>query len=115
MSRVKRGVMVKKRHKKIKKQVKGYLKTRQASIKKAKEAIVKAGQHAYRDRKRKKREMRQLWIIRLNAVLRKHGLKYSEFIHRLKVKNIELNRKILAEIAATEPAIFEKIINQVKK
>jgi len=115
MPRIKRGVMVKKRHKKIKKQVRGYLKTRRASIKKAKEAAIKAGQHAYRDRRRKKRTMRQLWISRLNAALRKHNLKYSQFIHLLKTKHIELNRKILAELALQEPTILEKIISQIKE
>ena len=115
MPRVKRGVMVKKRHKKIKKQVRGYLKTRRASVKKAKEALIKAGQHAYRDRKRKKREMRRLWIIRLNAALRKQGITYSKFINLLKKNNIELDRKILAQMAVEEPEIFEKIVSQVKK
>lgn len=115
MPRVKRGMMVKKRHKKIKKQVKGYLKTRQSSTKKAKEAIIKASQHAYRDRRRKKREMRRLWIIRLNAALREENLSYSKFINLLKKNNIELNRKILAQLAAEKPQIFKKIITEVQK
>ena len=114
MPRVKRGLMVKKKHKKLKKQVRGYLKTRRASVKKAREAFIKAGQHAYRDRKRKKREMRKLWIIRLNAALRKQGITYSEFINLLKKNNIELDRKILAQMAVEEPEIFEKIVKEIK-
>ena len=106
--------MVRKKHRKIKKQVKGYLKTRQASIKKAKEAIVKAGQHAYRDRRRKKREMRRLWILKINAGLENLGLSYSQFIGLLKKNKIELNRKILAELAEKEPEIFEKIVEKIK-
>lgn len=115
MPRVKRGLMVKKRHRKIKKQVKGFIHSRRASIKKAKEALLKAGQHSYRDRKRKKREFRQLWIIKLNAAVRQHGLKYSEFIAGLKKQKIQLNRKILVELATKEPEIFEEIIKKVKK
>ena len=114
MPRVKRGIMVKKKHKKIKKQIKGYLKSRRASIKKAKEAIYKAGQHAYRDRKRKKRLMRGLWIIRINAALKPYGLSYSNFISLLKKNKIEINRKILAQLANEEPKAFEKIIEKVK-
>ncbi len=114
MPRVKRGTTVKKKHKKIKREVRGYLKTRRASVKKAKEALIKAGQHAYRDRKRKKREMRKLWIIRLNAALREHGLTYSKFINLLKKNNIELDRKILSQMAEKEPEIFEKIVKEVK-
>lgn len=114
MPRIKRGTIVKKKHKKLKKQVKGYLKTRRASVKKAKEALIKAGQHAYRDRRRKKREMRRLWIIRLNAALREQGLTYSEFINLLKKNKIGLDRKILSQIAEKEPKIFKKIIQEVK-
>ncbi len=115
MPRVKRGTTTKKKHKKLKKQAKGYMKTRRASVKKAREAVTKAGQHAYRDRKRKKREMRRLWIIKLNAALREQGLTYSKFINLLKKNKIELDRKILSQIAEKEPEIFEKIVSQVKK
>lgn len=115
MVRVKRGLIAKKKHKKLKKQAKGYMKTRRASVKKAREAVTRAGQHAYRDRKRKKREMRRLWIIKLNAALREQGLTYSEFINLLKKNKIELDRKILSQIAEKEPEIFEKIVSQVKE
>ena len=115
MPRVKRGLTVRKKHKKIKKLVKGYMKTRQASIKKAKEAIIKAGQHAYRDRRRKKREMRKLWIIRINAVLKENGISYSKFIYLLKKNNIDLNRKVMAQIALEEPQALKKIIEEVKE
>ncbi|HLC38713.1 MAG TPA: 50S ribosomal protein L20 [Patescibacteria group bacterium] len=114
MPRIKRGVMVRKRHKKIKKLTKGYMKTRQASIKKAKEAVVKAGQHAYRDRRGKKRLMRRLWISQLNAYLKANEISYSKFMGLLKKNKIELNRKILAELAQNESGILKKIIEEVK-
>lgn len=115
MTRVKRGIMVKKRHKKFKKLTKGYMHNRQASIKKAKDAVIKAGQHAYRDRRRKKRETRKLWIIRLNAVLKENDISYSKFINLLKKNKIELDRKILAELALEKPEVLKKIIEDVKK
>ncbi|MBA7490356.1 50S ribosomal protein L20 [subsurface metagenome] len=115
MPRIKRGVTVKKRHKKIKKAVKGYIHSRRASVKRAKEALLKAGQHAYRDRKLRKRNYRKLWIIRLNAAVRQYGLTYSQFIAILKKQKIALDRKILAQIAVEEPEIFKKIVEKVKK
>jgi large subunit ribosomal protein L20 len=114
MPRIKRGVMVKKRHKKIKKAVKGYIKSRRSSVKKAKEAIYKAGQHAFTDRRRKKRDMRKLWIIRINAALAPYDLSYSKFINLMKKNKIELDRKILSELANKEPKAFEKIVEKVK-
>lgn len=114
MPRIKRGVMVKKRHKKIKRAVKGYIKSRRSSIKKAKEAIYKAGENSYRDRRRKKRDMRKLWIIRINAALEPYDLSYSKFINLLNKNKIEIDRKILSQLANKEPKAFEKIVEKVK-
>lgn len=113
--RIKRGKVVRRKHKKLKKAVKGFIKSRRASVKRAREAMIKAGTHAYVGRKKRKRDLRKLWIIRLNAATHEHGMKYSEFINALKKKKIELNRKILAELAVNKPEIFKKIIQEIKK
>jgi large subunit ribosomal protein L20 len=115
MTRVKRGVTTRKKHKKLFKAVKGFKGSRRKSIKQAREALMKARSYAYRDRKRKKRETRRLWNIRINAACRKYGLSYSKFINRLRKSNIELDRKILADLAVSEPEVFEKIIEKVKQ
>ena len=115
MPRVKRGKIHVKKRRKILKQVKGYRWGRKKLIKLAKTAILKAGVHAYRDRRRKKREFRRLWQIKINARLRELGWKYSQFINALKKNNIELDRKILAELAEKYPKIFQKIVEKVKK
>lgn len=112
--RVKRGVMVKKRHKRILKLTKGYKHGRRKLIKVAKEAILKAGVFSYRDRRNKKRDFRGLWIIRINAAVREYGLTYSKFIKALKDKKIELDRKILADLAVNNPEEFKKIVEKVK-
>ena len=114
MSRVKRGIMVRKRHKKILKAAKGFRHGRRKLIKQAKEAINKAGQHAYRDRRRKKRDFRALWIIRINAACRQNEIKYSTFINGLKRAKIELDRKILADLAQNNPEEFKKLVEKVK-
>jgi len=114
MPRVKRGVTTTKRHKKIKKLTKGYLKIRRTSFKKAKEAVIKAGVNAYIGRRKRKRDLRRLWIIRINAALTKHDIKYSRFIKMLKDNKIELNRKMLAQLAFKEPKIFDQIVERVK-
>lgn len=114
MPRVKRGTLVKKRHKKLLRETKGYKHGRKKLFKRAKEAWLKAGQHAYRDRRRKKREFRGLWIQQLNAAVRAEDLRYSEFINGLKKAKIELNRKVLAQLAQEEPEAFQKITNKVK-
>lgn len=114
MSRVKRGVMVKKKHKNLLKLTKGYRHGRKNLVRMARQATFKAGVYSYRDRRVKKRTFRQLWIIRLNAAVREHGLKYSQFIKALKDKKIELDRKILADLAVNEPEEFKKIIEKVK-
>lgn len=115
MARVKRGKIAKKRKKKILKQVKGFKWGRKSQIKKAKEALMHALIHSYVDRKRKKRVFRRLWQTKIGAAVKKYGLSYNKFIHQLKEKNIDLDRKILAELAENYPDIFEKIVEEVKK
>lgn len=115
MPRVKRGVIHLKNRRNILKKAKGYKWRRKSTIRAAKTALHKAGQHALHDRRKKKGVMRRLWQIKLNAALRKYDLSYSKFIDILKKANIELDRKILSEIAEKNPDIFEKIIKQVKK
>lgn len=102
------------RHKKIKKAVKGYQHARRKRVKPAKEALLHAGQYAYAGRKLKRRDLRRLWIVRLNAAVRQQGLSYSKFISVLKKENVELDRKILSDIAINEPITFKAIIEQVK-
>jgi large subunit ribosomal protein L20 len=112
--RVKGGVTTRKKHKKILAQTKGMRDMRKRSIKGAKEAILKAGANAYRDRKKKKRDFRAIWNLRIGAKARENGISYSKFIAALKAKKIELDRKVLAEIAAEHPLIFDKIVEKVK-
>ena len=114
MSRVKRGLSHLKRRRSLMKRVKGFEAGRKNLIKLAKTAVLKAGVHAYRDRKVKKRNMRGLWNIRVNAAIRAHGMSYSRFIFALKQKNIMLNRKMLSELGASHPNIFEALAASVK-
>ncbi len=114
MARVKGGVQTNKRRKNILSMVKGYRFGRSTKKRQAREAIVHAGSYAFRDRRNKKRSMRQLWTIKLNAALRPLGLSYSKTINLLKKKNIALDRRVLSEIAEKEPAVFNRIIDQVK-
>ena len=114
MVRVKRGVASKKRKKKILKLAKGYKWGRKNRYKLAKEAVMHALYHSYVDRRRKKREFRRLWQIKINAGARSYNLSYSKFIHGLKKANIDLDRKILAKLAEEHPNIFKKIIEKVK-
>ncbi|MGB9707322.1 MAG: 50S ribosomal protein L20 [Microgenomates group bacterium] len=102
-----------KKHRKILKMAKGYRMTRHKQFKKAMEAVLHAGEYAFAGRKRKKRDFRRLWIIRLNAALRNLGLKYSQFIKKLKEKKVQLDRKILAKIAVEKPTIFKKIVEKI--
>lgn len=102
------------RHRKIKKQARGFTHSARKRIKVAKEALLHAGQYAYIGRKRKKREIKSLWIIRINAAARIHGLTYSKLMNGLKKAHIDLDRKILADIAVNDPDTFEKIISEVK-
>ena len=115
MTRVKRGVMANKRRKKVLKKAKGFLNARSKKYKAAKEALMKAGTYAYRDRKAKKRTMRGLWQIKINAGVRELGLNYSKFIHGLKVGKVDIDRKILAEIAVENPLIFKSVVDKAKE
>lgn len=113
MARIKSVRQIK--HRKIRKQTKGYKFSASRRIRTAKDAILHAGQYAYVGRKLKKRDLRSLWITRINAGVREHGLSYSKFMNILKSKNIELDRKVLSDIAAKDPRTFEQIVKQVTK
>ncbi|MES2175649.1 50S ribosomal protein L20 [Sphingobium sp. AR-3-1] len=114
MARVKRGVTTKAKHKRLLVQAKGYYGRRKNTIRIARQAVEKAGQYAYRDRKVKKRSFRGLWIQRINAGVRAEGLTYSQFMHGLKLAGVELDRKVLADIAMHEGEAFSAIIAQAK-
>jgi large subunit ribosomal protein L20 len=114
MPRVKRGVTARARHKKVLDQAKGYRGRRKNVYRIAKEAVMKAGQYAYRDRRNRKREFRALWITRINAGCREAGLSYSQFIAGLKKAGIDMDRKVLADLAVFEKAAFGKIVEQAK-
>lgn len=114
MTRIKRGTVTKKRHKNILESAKGYRWGRKNLFRKAKEAVIKAGKYAYRDRRSKKRSFRSLWITRLNTALRLHGITYREFIALEKAKNIEPDRKALSQMAVENPEVFAKFIESVK-
>ena len=113
MARVKRGVQAHRRHKKILARAKGYYGARSRVYRVAFQAVIKAGQYAYRDRKAKKREFRALWIQRINAACRMHDMSYSQFIAKLRARNIELNRKMLSEIAFNSPEAFTSLIKSL--
>jgi large subunit ribosomal protein L20 len=114
MPRVKRGVTARARHKKVLDLAKGYRGRRSKVYRIAKQAVMRAGQYAYRDRRNKKRVFRALWITRINAAARQHGLTYSVFINGLKKASIELDRKVLADMAVTDKPAFTAVVNQVK-
>ena len=99
-----------KRHRKVVKKAKGYKWTRSRNFRTAKDAIIKALSYAYRDRRQRKRQLRQLWIARINAATRQHGMSYSSFLQGLQDNHIELNRKILAEMAVNDPQSFEQLV-----
>lgn len=113
MSRVKRGVTARARHKKILKLAKGYYGARSRVYRVAKQAVIKAGQYAYRDRRNHKRSMRSLWITRINAAARLHGLSYSQLMHHLKAANIDLDRKSLSELGTVHPEVFAELVQRV--
>jgi large subunit ribosomal protein L20 len=113
MSRVKRGVQAHRRHKKILKQAKGYYGARSRVFRVAKQAVIKAGQYAYRDRRQRKRQFRSLWISRINAAARLNNISYSKFINYLKQKSIKIDRKILADIAVNDKSAFSSLVNQI--
>ena len=114
MSRVRAGVLTRVRHKKVIKKAKGYYGRRKNTFKVANQAVEKAGQYAYRDRKVRKRQFRSLWIQRINAGWRLHGIKYSTFINGLKKVNLNFNRKVLADLAAQEPDSFKAIVAKIR-
>lgn len=115
MPRVKRGVVARASHKKILKQAKGYYGARSRVFRVAKQAVIKAGQYAYRDRRQKKRQFRALWIMRINAGARANGLSYSRLINGLKIANIEMDRRVLADLAMNEKLAFEALAKQAKQ
>ncbi|MEW6407659.1 MAG: 50S ribosomal protein L20 [Patescibacteria group bacterium] len=115
MTRIKRGLAAHKRRKHLLKETKGFTFGRSKKYRAAKQAYLKAGTYAYRDRRARKREFRRLWIIRLNAACREFGLPYNQFIAGLKKAKIELNRKILADLAILHPETFAKIVEMTKK
>jgi len=114
MPRVKRGVTARARHKKVLAQAQGFRGRRGNVFRIAKEAVMKAGQYAYRDRRAKKRVFRQLWIARINAAAREFGLTYSQFANGLKKAAIDIDRKVLADLAVNDKAAFGHIVDQVK-
>ena len=114
MAHVKRGVTSKARHKKVLNAAKGYRGRRKSTIRVAMQAVEKAGQYAYRDRKVRKRQFRALWIQRINAAARLEGLTYSRFMNGLKLEGVELDRKVLADLAVREPEAFKAIAEQAK-
>ena len=114
MARVKRGVIARARHKKVLKAAKGYYGARSRVYRVAFQAVIKAGQYAYRDRRQRKRQFRQLWIARINAAARINGLSYNNLMYGLIVANIQINRKMLAELAINEPSKFAAICESVK-
>ncbi|GIL04714.1 50S ribosomal protein L20 [Betaproteobacteria bacterium PRO7] len=114
MPRVKRGVTARARHKKVLAQAKGYTQRRKSVFRVAKQAVMKAGQYAYRDRRQKKRVFRTLWIARINAAVREHDLTYSAFVNGLKKAAIDLDRKVLADMAVLDKPAFAAIVEKVK-
>jgi len=114
MARVKRGVAAKARHKKVLKEAKGYYGARRKTYRVAKQAVTKAAQYSYRDRRQRKRQFRALWIARINAAARLHGLSYSRLINGLHRANVDIDRKVLADIAVHDPDAFGAIAEQAK-
>ena len=114
MPRVKRGSPAHRRHKRVLRQAKGYQGTRHRLIKTAREAVEKGWKYAYRDRKQRKRDFRALWIARINAEARKHGLSYSRFMHGLKQAGVEVDRKVLAQLAVADPKAFGDLAELAK-
>ena len=114
MARVKRGVVANARHKKVLKQAKGYYGARRKVYRVAKQAVIKAGQYSYRDRRQRKRQFRRLWIVRINAAARQFGLSYSRFMDGLNKAGIEVDRKVLADLAVHDIAAFGALAEKAK-
>jgi len=115
MTRIKGGPTSIRKHKKVLHLAKGFWMARSSQFKKAQEAVLHAGQYAFAGRKLRKRDIRKLWITRINAGLKEHDITYSSFIHSLKIKKIGIDRKILAQLALDFPQIFDKVVEEVKK
>ena len=115
MPRIKRGVTAHARHKKVIEQAKGYRGRRKNIYRVAKQAVIKAGQYAYRDRRQRKRQFRALWITRINAAAREHGLSYSRFMNGLHKADIQIDRKLLAEMAVNEKTAFTRLAEQARQ
>ena len=114
MARVKRSVQARARHKKVLKQAKGYYGARRKTYRSAKQAVIKAAQYSYRDRRQRKRQFRRLWITRINAAARQHGLSYSRFMDGLNKAEIEIDRKVLADLAVHDSAAFGALAEKAK-
>jgi len=114
MARVKRGVVARRRHRKVLNRAKGYYGARRKIYRVAKQAVIKAGQYAYRDRRQRKRDFRRLWITRINAAARMHGLSYSRFINGLKRAEIQVDRKVLADIAVHDKVAFKALAEKAQ-
>lgn len=114
MPRVKRSIHARKKRRKVLEEAKGYRGTKNSSYKRAKEQVQHSLQYAYRDRRNRKREFRRLWIVRINAGAREHGLTYNEFMHGLKLADVELDRKMLAEMAVTDPTMFAALAEKAR-
>jgi len=115
MARVKRGVTARARHRKVLDQAKGYYNARRKVYRAAKQAVIKAGQYAFRDRRVRKREFRALWITRINAAARLHELSYSRLMNGLRKAGVEINRKVLADLAVRDPVAFEQLAEVAKQ
>lgn len=115
MARIKRSVGGRKKRRKVLAAAKGYFGTKKSSYRRAKEQVQRSGQYAYRDRRTRKRDFRRLWIVRINAGARDNGLTYGELIHGLSVAGVELNRKMLADLATHEPAVFAELCARARE
>ncbi|RFF28002.1 MULTISPECIES: 50S ribosomal protein L20 [unclassified Wenzhouxiangella] len=114
MARVKRGVVARRRHRKVLSRAKGYYGARRKVYRVAKQAVIKAGQYSYRDRRQRKRDFRSLWIQRINAAAREHGLSYSRFINGLKRADVAIDRKVLADLAVNDKAAFKALAEKAQ-
>jgi large subunit ribosomal protein L20 len=114
MARVKRGVVARRRHRKVLNRAKGYYGARRKIYRVAKQAVIKAGQYSYRDRRQRKRDFRSLWITRINAAARENGLSYSRFINGLKRAEVEIDRKVLADLAVHDKAAFKALAEKAQ-
>ncbi|AEJ44195.1 50S ribosomal protein L20 [Alicyclobacillus acidocaldarius] len=115
MARVKGGVVTRRRHKKILKLARGYFGSKHTLYRTAKQQVMKSLMYAYRDRKQRKRDFRRLWIQRINAAVRPHGLSYSRFMHGLKLAGVEVNRKMLADLAVTDKEAFSQLVSVARE